>query len=99
MVYRGSSLFQNRLLEACKQRGTSPAELARSIGIPARAAIALRHGSLRSIDSYRLFQIADRLRVSTDWLLGRSSERYLSKPEMPNMLDSVLSGFSTKRIP
>jgi transcriptional regulator with XRE-family HTH domain len=96
MVYKGSSLFQDRLLEACKQRGTSPAELARSIGIPARAAIALKHGSLRSIDIYRLSQIADRLRVSTDWLLGRSSERYLSKSAAPNVLGSTFSGFSTK---
>src|SRR6516164_8486329 len=99
MVYKRSSLFQDRLLEACKQRGTSPAELARSIGIPVRAAIALKHGGLRSIDSYRLFQIADRLRVSTDWLLGRSSERYLSKPEVPSALSSTFPGFSRKHTP
>ena len=52
-----------------------------------RAAIALKHGSLRSIDSIRLCQLADRLRVSTDWLVGRTSERYLlARPEIPDVL-------------
>lgn len=68
------SLFRERLREACKQRGTTPARLARSVGTPPRAALGFAYGGWRSIDIYTLCLMADRLDVSLDWLLGRTDE-------------------------
>jgi hypothetical protein len=36
-------------------------------------------GVLRALDLYRVCQIADRLNVSLDWLLGRSDVMEISK--------------------
>lgn len=99
MKCKGAKLFKDRLREACKQRGISPLQLGRSIGMPARAAIELRHGSLRSLNSYRLSQLADRLRVSADWLLGRSNERYLAKTDTPITLGRAFPGLPGGRSP
>jgi transcriptional regulator with XRE-family HTH domain len=46
--------------------------LCRSIGIGGRRAVDLRLIGLKALDLYRVCQIADRLDVSLDWLLGRS---------------------------
>ena len=38
----------------------------------AAAAVDLHFAGLKALDVYRLAEIADRLDVSVDWLLGRS---------------------------
>lgn len=57
-----------------------PDAVYRSIGIGARRALDLQTvGVLRSLDLYRVCQIADRLNVSLDWLLGRSEVMEIPK--------------------
>ena len=43
-----------------------------SIFVGARRSINLAFSGLKALDVHRLAQIADRLDVSIDWLLGRS---------------------------
>jgi hypothetical protein len=67
------SLFRDRFAEACRVRGMKPDSVYRSVGIGGRRALDLESvGVLRALDLYRLCQIADRLDVSLDWLVGRS---------------------------
>jgi hypothetical protein len=67
------SLFRDRFTEACRIRGMKPEDVYRSIGIGGRRALDVQSvGVLRALDLYRVCQIADRLDVSLDWLLGRS---------------------------
>jgi hypothetical protein len=67
------SIFRNRFTEACRLRGTKEEAVYRSVGIGGRRALDLQSvGVLRTLDLYRVCQIADRLDVSVDWLLGRS---------------------------
>jgi hypothetical protein len=50
-----------------------PEAVYRSIGLGARRTVDLQSVRvLRALDLYRVCQIADRLDVSLDWLLGRS---------------------------
>jgi hypothetical protein len=64
------SLFRDRFAEACRVRDMKPDAVYRSIGLGARRTQSV--GVLRALDLYRVCQIADRLDVSLDWLLGRS---------------------------
>jgi transcriptional regulator with XRE-family HTH domain len=66
------SVFRERLAEACRIRGLTQNKLCASIGIGGRRAIDLDAVGLKALDIYRLGQIADKLGVSVDWLLGRS---------------------------
>ena len=66
------SIFRERLAEACRVRGLTHDRLCASIGIAGRRALDLDFSGLKALDIYRLVQIADRLEVSVDWLLGRS---------------------------
>jgi hypothetical protein len=67
------SVFRDRFAEACSKRGMKPDAVYRSIGIGGRRALDLQTvGVLRALDLHRVCQIADRLDVSVDWLLGRS---------------------------
>ena len=43
-----------------------------SIGLGSRRHVDLAFSGLNALDIYRLAQVADRLEVSIDWLLGRS---------------------------
>jgi hypothetical protein len=43
------------------------------------AAVDFHFAGLRALDAYRLAQIADKLDVSVDWLLGRSDMMELTK--------------------
>jgi hypothetical protein len=73
-------LFRARFAEACLARGMKPEAVYRSIGIGGRRALDLESvGVLRALDLYRVCQIADRLNVSLDWLLGRSDVMELSR--------------------
>jgi len=68
------SVFRERFAEACRIRGMKPDAVYRSIGLGARRTLVMQTvGVLQALDLYRLTQIADRLDVSLDWLLGRSS--------------------------
>jgi hypothetical protein len=76
------SLFRVRFAEACLVRGVKPEAVYRSVGIGGRRALDLQSvGVLRALDLYRVCQIADRLDVSLDWLLGRSDAMELPKEE------------------
>ena len=50
----------------------TPSQCARSVGLGGRRLIDFEVFGLKALDVYRLAQIADRLDVSIDWLLGRS---------------------------
>ena len=65
-------IFRERLAIACRLRGITYDQLCSSIGLGGRRTVHLEHAGLRALDIYRLAQIADRLDVSIDWLLGRS---------------------------
>ncbi len=66
------SLFRERFAEACRVRGMTHDAVCRCIGMGGRRRIDLDFAGLRALDIYRLAQIADRLDISVDWLLGRS---------------------------
>jgi len=73
------SVFRDRLAEACRVRGTTHDAVCRSIGMGGRRALDVHLFGLRALDLYRVCQIADRLDVSVDWLLGRSDVMELPK--------------------
>ena len=75
------SVFRERLAEACRIRNMTQEALCRSIGLGSRRALDVSILGLRALDLYRVCQIADRLDVSIDWLLGRSN--VMSMMEMP----------------
>ena len=76
------SLFRDRFAEACRVRDMKPDAVYRSIGLGARRTLDLQSvGVLRALDLYRVCQIADRLDVSVDWLLGRSDVMEMPKDE------------------
>jgi hypothetical protein len=76
------SVFRNRFAEACLVRGVKPDAVYRSVGIGGRRALDLQSvGVLRALDLYRVCQIADRLDVSLDWLLGRTDMMEMPKDE------------------
>jgi hypothetical protein len=57
-----------------------PEAVYRSVGIGGRRALDPQSvGVLRTLDLYRVCQIADRLSVSLDWLLGRSDVMEIPK--------------------
>ncbi len=59
------SVFHAHLAEACRLRKMNYDPLC-------AAAIGLHLAGLKPLDIYRLAQMADKLGVSVDWLLGRS---------------------------
>ena len=61
--------------------GTRPAALALFWPIGGRRAVDLDFAGVKSLDIPTLAQIADKLDVSIDWLLGRSN--VMSVMEMP----------------
>lgn len=66
------SLFRDRFAEACRARSMRPEAVLRSIGVGGRRTLDFQSVGLRALDLYRVCQIADRLNVSVDWLLGRT---------------------------
>jgi hypothetical protein len=72
------SLFRERLAHACHVRNITHDRLCASIGLGGRRSVDLDFSGLKALDIYRLAQIADRLEVSVDWLLGRSDVMELS---------------------
>jgi hypothetical protein len=73
------SVFRDRLIEACCARNMTRDSLCRDIGVGGRRAADFLLLGLKAIDLYRLAQIADRLDVSIDWLLGRSDQMDLPR--------------------
>ena len=59
----------------------------RSIGMGGRRVLDLQFAGLRALDLYRVREIADRLDVSVDWLVGRSDVM-----EVPKAMESRLLG-------
>jgi hypothetical protein len=47
--------------------------LCKGIGLSPKKAVDLEYSPLKALDLYRVGQIADKLEVSIDWLLGRSN--------------------------
>ena len=74
-------IFRERLAIACRLRGITYDQLCSSIGLGGRRTVDLEHAGLRALDIYRLAQIADRLDVSIDWLLGRSKAMELREKQ------------------
>jgi hypothetical protein len=70
-------LFRNRLTEACRVRGVMHDAVASEL--VAAAFLDLQFAGLRTLDLYRVCQIADRLDVSVDWLVGRSDVMEIPK--------------------
>ena len=66
------SLFRERLAHACRVSNLTHDRLWPSIGLGGQRRVDLASSGLNALDIYRLAQIADRLEVSVDWLLGRS---------------------------
>jgi hypothetical protein len=66
------SVLHDHLAEACRVRKITHDR-------QCNEAVELHFAGLRALDVYRLAQIADRLEVSLDWLLGRSEEMELPK--------------------
>ncbi len=73
------SVFRERLGEACRVRGMTSDAVCRSIGIGGLRALDVHYSGLRALDLYRVCQLADRLEVSVDWLLGRSDVMEISQ--------------------
>lgn len=69
------SILHDHLAEACRLRKMSHDRLC-------AAAVDLHFAGLKALDVYRLAEIADRLDVSVDWLLGRSEIMELPKPKV-----------------
>ena len=80
-VHTDFSVFRERLAEACRVRDMTHSALCRGIGLSPKKAVDLEYSPLNVLDLYRVAQIADKLDVSTDWLLGRSN--VMSVMEMP----------------
>ncbi len=66
------SVFRGHLAEACRLRKKPHDPLC-------AAAVDLHFAGVRALDVYKLAQIADKLDVSVDWLLGRSDMMELPK--------------------
>jgi transcriptional regulator with XRE-family HTH domain len=77
------SVFPDRLAEACRAKNMTRDTLSRSIGLGGRRAVDFLLHGLQAIDLYRLTQIADRLEVSIDWLLGRSNVMEVIETQEP----------------
>jgi hypothetical protein len=75
------SVFRDRLAEACHLSDMTHERLCRSIGLGGRPAIDFALFGIKAIDINRLAQIADRLDVSIDWLLGRTDVMHVAKPK------------------
>lgn len=73
------SVFRERLAEACLARNMTRDRLCRDIGLGGSRAADFLLVGLKTIDLYRGCQIADRLDVSLDWLLGRSEVMAIPK--------------------
>jgi hypothetical protein len=73
------TLFRERLLEACNLRGTTPDRVACSIDKGPRPTIDIEYSGL----IYRVAQIADKLDVSVDWLLGRTTVMEVAEEKKP----------------
>jgi hypothetical protein len=85
-VHTDFSVFRERLAEACRLRDITYPALCRGIGLSPKKAVDLEYTPLKALDLYRVCQIADKLDVSVDWLLGRSN--VMSVTEMPEEFDS-----------
>jgi transcriptional regulator with XRE-family HTH domain len=75
------SVFSERLAEACQARNITRDRLCAGIRMDGRRTTSFLIQGLKAIDLYRVCQIADKLDVSIDWLLGRSN--VMSVIEMP----------------
>ena len=74
------AVFRDRFAEACRVRGITQEAVYRSIGLGGRRALDVQSvGVLRALDLYRVCQIADRVNVSLNWLLGRSEVMEIPK--------------------
>ncbi len=68
------SVLHDHLAQACRLRRMSHDRLC-------AAAVDLHFAGLKALDVYRLAEIADRLDVSVDWLLGRSDMMEVPKAQ------------------
>ncbi len=83
VMHTDFSVFRERLAEACRVRSMTHSALCRGIGLSPRKAVEIEYYPLKTLDLYRLSQIADKLDVSIDWLLGRTN--VMDVVEMPDL--------------
>jgi hypothetical protein len=76
-------VFRERIIEACRMRETRPDRVAKIIGMGPRRVIDIEYVGLKGLDIHRLAQIADKLDVSIDWLLGRTDNPEINDHEPP----------------
>ena len=88
------SVFRERLAEACRLREMTHDKLCSSIGLGGRRAVDLGYSGLKALDIYRLAQIADRLDVSVDWMLGRSDVMEVAQAKAKKKAVNLEAGFS-----
>lgn len=69
------TVLHDHLAQACRLRKMSHDRFC-------AAAVELHFAGLKALDVYRLAEIADRLDVSVDWLLGRSDKMELPEPKV-----------------
>src|SRR6202043_1151598 len=72
-----------RLAEACREKNMTHEELCSSVRFGGRQTIDILYSGLKALDIERLAQLADRLDVSIDWLLGRTDNPEINDREPP----------------
>ena len=88
VMHTDFSVFRERLAEACRVRSMSHSALCRGIGLSPKKALEIEYYPLKTLDLYRVSQIADKLEVSIDWLLGRTNVMNVAEmPEEPEAPD------------
>lgn len=76
---RDWDVFRDRLQKLMDSYGINKAELGRRLNMSTSS--VCRYFKERTPDITALWRIADLFNTSIDWLIGRSSERYVTLPE------------------
>jgi hypothetical protein len=90
------SKFRERLAMASQARQVPEPQLAASIGLTPRRPVALSLTGPGALDLDHVCQIADKLAVSLDWLMGRSN--IMDLLELPEEFEHKPPAPSAKRV-
>ena len=80
-----------RIADLCKDYGISQKELAEKIGLSASQLSRIISGKTPTINSDALIGIAETFKVSTDYILGLSSDLAHEKPEFRTFEELLLT--------
>jgi transcriptional regulator with XRE-family HTH domain len=84
MSFFMADIFKERLKEMRERRGLNQAELAQKTGLQPTAISHFETGG-RSPSFDNLRRLADALKVSTDYLIGRSNDAVMAGPEADSL--------------